>query len=147
MLINNSAFKDSIREKGYKLTHQRKAILEKIIENKGKHLTTEEVFETVKINFPEIGLATVYRTLQLFVEIGIVSTLNLDDGIVRYELKDINDEHQHHHLVCTKCGSLYEVEMDLLEDLEKNISEKYNFTIVNHSLKFYGICNKCKNDS
>ena len=147
MLINDRVYKDSIKEEGYKLTPQRRAVLEKIIENKGKHLTTEEVFEIVKTNYPEIGLATVYRTLQLFEEIGIASILNLDDGIIRYELSDSSDEHQHHQLVCTKCGSLYEVEMDLLEDLEKNISDKYNFRILNHSLKFYGICKKCKNDS
>lgn len=146
MLINDSIFKNSIRDNGYKLTPQRRVILEKVIENKGKHLSTEEIFEIVKIDYPEIGLATVYRTLQLFEEIGIVSTLNLDDGIVRYELSDLNNE-RHHHLVCTKCGELYEVEMDLLENLNKDILEKYNFKISNHSLKLYGICNKCEDSS
>ncbi len=144
MFNEDSSYKDSIKQRGYKLTPQRRAILNKIIENKGKHLTTEEMFEIVKIDCPEIGLATVYRTLQLFENIGIVSILNLNDGIVRYELSNSREEHQHHHLVCTKCGSLFEVEMDLLEELEKNISEKYNFKILNHSLKFYGICNRCK---
>ncbi len=136
-------FKANLKEKGYKLTPQRRAIVDMIINNEGKHLTVEEIYELVKNDCPEIGLATVYRTVQLLEEIGVVSKLNLNDGCSRYEIIHEYENHQHHHLVCTNCEKVIEVEDDLLEVLEHKIEEKYNFKIKNHSVKFYGICSDC----
>ncbi len=132
-----------LREKGYKLTPQRRSILDEIIKNEGSHLTTEEIYDLVKVNCPEIGLATVYRTVQLLEEMGVLYKLDLDDGCSRYELCDEDESHQHHHLICQNCGKVIEVEGDLLEELEQGIEKKYNFKIKNHSLKFYGICDNC----
>jgi len=133
-----------LKDSGYKLTPQRSAVLYILMENEGKHLTTEEVYELVKKEYPEIGLATVYRTLQILEELNFIFKLNLDDGRNRYELVHGEEDHYHHHLICTNCGSLIEVEGDLLEALEKQIEKKYNFKITNHILKFFGTCNKCK---
>ncbi|PAB61408.1 transcriptional repressor [Anaeromicrobium sediminis] len=135
--------KDRLKEKGYKLTPQRRATLDTIIENKGKHLSTEEIYDIVKEKCPEIGLATVYRTLQLLDELDIISKINLDDGCSRYELNDDDDNHQHHHLICTKCGAIIEVGVDLLDELESEIERNYNFTISDHKVKFFGHCSKC----
>lgn len=135
--------KNILKENGYKLTPQRRAIVEIIINNKGNHLTTEEIYNLVKINCPEIGLATVYRTVLLLDEIGIVARLDLNDGCSRYELVSEDEHHQHHHLICINCGKVIEVEGDLLEDLEEKIEKKYEFKIENHSVKFYGICKEC----
>ncbi|MEG1255287.1 Fur family transcriptional regulator [Clostridium sp.] len=135
--------KQTLKEKGYKLTPQRRSILDEIIKNEGSHLTTEEIYDLVKVNCPEIGLATVYRTVQLLEEMGVVYKLDLDDGCSRYELCDDDENHQHHHLICQNCGKVIEVEVDLLEELEQVIEKKYNFNIKNHSLKFYGICDNC----
>ncbi|MCY6484042.1 Fur family transcriptional regulator [Clostridium aestuarii] len=135
--------KDKLKLNGYKLTPQRRAIVNIIIENKGKHLTAEELYDLVKIECPEIGLATVYRTIQLLEEIGIVYKLSLDDGCNRYELVNEDQVHQHHHLICTKCGKVIEVEGDLLDSIEKKLETKYKFKIQNHSVKFFGICDKC----
>lgn len=132
-----------LKEKGYKLTPQRRSILDEIIKNEGSHLTTEEIYDLVKVNCPEIGLATVYRTVQLLEEMGVLYKLDLDDGCSRYELCDEDESHQHHHLICQNCGKVIEVEGDLLEELEQGIEKKYNFKIKNHSLKFYGICDNC----
>jgi Fur family ferric uptake transcriptional regulator len=137
--------KNNLKEKGYKLTPQRRAILDTIIKSEGKHLTAEEIYELVKVDCPEIGLATVYRTVLLLDELGVICKLDLNDGCSRYELVHQNENHQHHHLICTNCGKVLEVEGDLLENLEKNIEEKCNFEIKNHSLKFYGLCSDCKN--
>lgn len=136
-------FKIILKDKGYKLTPQRRAILNEIIENQGCHLTTEEIYDLVKVKCPEIGLATVYRTVQILDDMGVVSKLDLDDGCSRYELCEEDDGHQHHHLICNKCGKVIEVEGDLLEELEKIIEDKYNFMVENHSVKFYGICDNC----
>lgn len=139
--------KESLKEKGYKLTPQRRAILKVIIECEGKHLTVEELYDFVKQKCPEIGLATVYRTIQLLEQIGVIYKVDLkDDGCSRYELVHEDETHQHHHLICTKCGKIIEVEHDWLESLEKKIEEKYDFSIQNHSVKFYGLCNECKKD-
>ena len=78
--------KNSLKEKGYKLTPQRRAIVDMIIKNEGSHLTTEELYNLVKKVCPEIGLATVYRTVLLLEEMGIVTKLDLNDGCGRYEL-------------------------------------------------------------
>lgn len=135
--------KNNLKEKGYKLTPQRRAIVDIIIRNEGSHLTTEELYDLVKKECPEIGLATVYRTVQLLGELGVICKLELDDGCSRYELVHEEENHQHHHLICTNCGSVIEVQTDLLDELENEIQEKYKFKIINHSVKFYGICNEC----
>ncbi|MFZ5965987.1 MAG: Fur family transcriptional regulator [Bacillota bacterium] len=136
--------KDRLKEKGYKLTPQRRATLDTIIENQGAHMSTEEIYDLVKEKCPEIGLATVYRTLQLLDELGVISKINFDDGCCRYELNTHEDDHQHHHLICQKCGKVIEVEVDLLEALEEEIERNYNFQISDHKVKFFGFCSNCK---
>lgn len=139
--------KNNLKEKGYKLTPQRRAVLDIIIKNEGKHLTVEELYDQVKIDCPEIGLATVYRTVLLLDELKVVCKLDLNDGCSRYELVHETENHQHHHLVCTNCGKVTEVEGDLLETLENTIEEKYDFMIKNHSVKFFGLCKDCRNNT
>ncbi|GAU76951.1 Fur family transcriptional regulator [Fusibacter sp. 3D3] len=139
------AYKIKLKESGYKLTPQRLAIINAIEENKGKHLNTEEIYDIVKQRNPEMGLATVYRTLQMLDELEVVSSLNLEDGCVRYELYCDDGSHHHHHLICSSCGAVIEVEGDLLDQLEAKIEKEYDFKIVDHKLKFYGLCSKCKN--
>ncbi|SNR85103.1 Fur family transcriptional regulator, ferric uptake regulator [Anaerovirgula multivorans] len=136
--------KDRLKEKGYKLTPQRRATLDTIMDNQGKHLNTEEIYGLVKEKCPEIGLATVYRTLQLLEEMQVISRINLDDGCSRYEFNTHEDDHQHHHLICQSCGSITEVEIDLLEHLEEEIEKNHDFHINDHKVKFFGICSKCR---
>ncbi len=143
MSFEYDILKDKLKQKGCKLTPQRRCILDVVYDNNGKHLSTEEIYDIVKHRCPEIGLATVYRTMQMFDELEIVYKDNFDDGRSRYELNH-NEDHQHHHLLCTKCGNVIEVEEDLLEQLEKEVERKYNFTITNHNLKFHGYCSSCE---
>jgi Fur family ferric uptake transcriptional regulator len=139
--------KNDLKQKGYKLTPQRRAIVDIIIKNEGNHLTTEEIYDLVKVECPEIGLATVYRTVQLLEEMRVICKLDLSDGCNRYELVRQDENHQHHHLICNSCGRVIEVQGDLLETLEHDIETKYDFEIKNHSVKFFGICNDCKSSS
>lgn len=141
--MNATAFKDKLKRKGYKLTTQRRAVLDILIERIGEHLSAEDIYSFVKERFPEIGLATVYRTMQLFEEINIVNRLNFDDGCSRFELYIDNESHHHHHLICEKCNKVFEVENDLLEEIEKEIEGKYNFHVKNHKVTFYGHCEAC----
>jgi len=132
-----------LKKSGHKLTPQRQAIVDIIISSVGKHLTVEEIYDKVKSRRPEIGLATVYRTIMLMHEEGLVTRLDLKDGTARYELTREDEHHTHHHLVCIRCSKVTEFMGDLLDPIEEEIGRKYNFKVLDHSLKFYGICNEC----
>ncbi len=143
-MINFDDLRNSLRTKGYKLTPQRRSILNVMIKRMGEHLTAEEIYDDVRKECPDIGLATVYRTLQLLSDMKVLMKLNLDDGITRYEMNIDEKHHHHHHLICERCGKIFEVKYDLLEEVEKKIEKEYNFTIQNHKLKFYGYCKLCR---
>ena len=132
-----------LKDEGFKLTHQRRNIVEVLLSANGKHMSSEEIYDIVKKDCPEIGLETVYRTLQVLDKLGYTNKLNLDDGCVRYELSLDKNAHNHHHLVCKKCSKIIEVEEDLLDQLEDVIKEKYGFDVENHDVKFNGYCSNC----
>ncbi|MGQ9823850.1 MAG: Fur family transcriptional regulator [Desulfotomaculales bacterium] len=135
---------EKLRTKDYKLTSRRENILQVLIENKDKHLSAEEIYYLVKKKAPDVGLATVYRTLELFTDNAIIHSIDFGDGRKRYELVQAEEEgHHHHHLICLRCGAIQEVTEDLLEDLERRVTQKYGFCITNHQLKIFGYCKKC----
>ncbi|MCD6436100.1 MAG: transcriptional repressor [Clostridiales bacterium] len=131
---------------GYKLTPQRKAVIDVILKNEHKHLNTEEIYDALKKKYPKMGLATVYRTLLILDKISVVSKVNFDDGYIRYEINTDSSHHHHHHLICIKCGKVIEVIEDLLDDLERTVEQKYEFKIDNHNVKIYGLCKECLDD-
>lgn len=133
----------SLAEKDYKLTPQRRIILQAFMNNAERHLSAEDIYSIVKAENPDIGLATVYRTLELLAEIGVLQKLNFGDGRSRYEFAE-DEEHHHHHLICLCCGEVMEFTDDLLESLETTIAGKTDFKIIDHQLKFYGYCKKCQ---
>ena len=141
--ININELKENLKEKGYKLTPQRRAIVDVIIEKEGEHLTAEEIYDEVKKICPDIGLATVYRTVLLLEEVGVIFKLDLNDGCSRYELVHSEETHRHHHLVCNECRAVFEVQDDLLDELEESIETTYGFKILDHSVKFFGVCSEC----
>ncbi|WP_027340096.1 Fur family transcriptional regulator [Halonatronum saccharophilum] len=134
--------KSILAENNYKLTSQRKVILGVLLENKGEHLSAEEIYSIVKQEDPGIGLATVYRTLELFCELGITQQLTFDETCRRYELE--SEEDHHHHLLCVKCSKVMEFNDQILEDFEKDLGKKYNFKVTEHKIKFYGYCEECQ---
>lgn len=144
MDIDLNSYKGILQEEGYKFTTQRRAILKSIVDNHKEHLSCDEVYEIVSKTYPEIGIATVYRTLQLFEKLNIVYKLNFDDGLSRYELNQGMGTHHHHHLICLKCGKVMEVKLDLLESLEAEIEKEGQFKIIDHDVKFYGHCRDCR---
>lgn len=134
--------KQHLNEKGLRLTSQRQAVVEAVEKNKGKHLSSNEIFELVKENHPSIGLATIYRTLPLLEKMKLLNKICLDDGCVRYESYTPKDE-EHHHLICMTCGAVYEVEEDLLGIKEKQIIMENHFSIKSYMVKLYGYCALC----
>ena len=151
MSISQEKFKEMLKEKGLKVTNQRLLVLQVLAEHGDEHMTEEDIFELVKEDYPEIGLATIYRTVQLLLDMQLVDRIMLDDGCVRYEIGDFLDEqeghrHHHHHLICTECGSVSAFRDDLLEDLEAYIEKETGFQVTDHELKFYGVCKKCREE-
>ncbi|MEA1963966.1 MAG: Fur family transcriptional regulator [Candidatus Aerophobetes bacterium] len=137
------------RDEGFKLTEPRRAILDVFRQN-SKHLSAEEIFLLVHRDSPGIGLATVYRTLDLLTRMGIIFKFDFGDGRSRYELADESTKGHHHHLVCTRCGRIIdysdfmEKEEKFTKELEEELSQKYKFRINSHQIHFYGLCERCQ---
>ncbi|WP_232696230.1 ferric iron uptake transcriptional regulator [Brevibacillus daliensis] len=135
--------KQQLHSHHYKLTPQREATVRVLLENEADHLSAEDVYLKVKDKAPEIGLATVYRTLELLSELRIIHKMNFGDGVARYDLRDDNAKHHHHHLICLHCGTVDEIFEDLLAGSEEKVNNDYNFVVTDHRLTFYGICHRC----
>ena len=88
MAISQEEFKKLLKEKGLKVTNRRLLVLEVLADHRDTHMTAEDIYDLVKEDYPEIGLATIYRTLQLLLNMQLVDRINLDDGCIRYEIGD-----------------------------------------------------------
>ena len=138
--------REKLSESGYKMTPQRKEILKIFVEHdQGHHMSAEDVYGILQRDGSEIGLATVYRALDLLTELGILVKVEFGDGCTRYELNTADPNvHHHHHLICLKCKKVIEFEEDLLDELEADIAKKSGFQILNHEVKFFGYCKDCR---
>ncbi|MBK8981396.1 MAG: transcriptional repressor [Ignavibacteria bacterium] len=131
-------FRSILNSYSLKITKPRIEIM-KILKSNHKPLTISEI--SGRLTGKKTDLVTVYRTLNLFEELGIVSQIDFKDEFKRYEL--IYDRHHHHHIVCRKCKKVENVETCLLDGIEK-ILIKTGYTEITHSLEFFGICRNCK---
>lgn len=141
--------KKILKDNGLKVTSQRILILNTLEKRPNKHLTVEEIYELVRKKNPDIGLATVYRTIQLFSDLHLIDKLNLDDRQVRYEISkkgQDKDVHHHHHLICLECEQIISFEDDLLDNLEDTIEKTKGFIVKDHEVNLYGYCRKCLNN-
>lgn len=146
MTVDREKFKQLLKDNGLKVTNQRLLVLEALALCPDRHLTAEEIYEMVKADYPEIGLATVYRTIQILLDLHLIDRINLDDGFVRYEIGSVGRgtaKHHHHHLICRNCGKIFSFEDDLLEELEEKIMETTGFHVMDHEVKLYGYCAEC----
>ncbi len=140
-------FKTILKEKGLKVTTQRIAILEILADRPNEHFTAEEIYELIKCKKSDVGMATVYRTIQLLAELNLIDKLDLNDGFIRYEIGEHTSsvkKHHHHHIICLKCGNIFTYEEDLLETLEHYIKDTIGFEVIDHEVKIWGYCNDCK---
>ena len=144
--MNEEKVKDLLREKGLKVTSQRLMVLNILSAHGDEHLTVEEIYDMAKEESPEIGLATIYRTVQVLLELHVIEKVTFDDGFARYELngEETGSGHRHHHAICTQCGKVYSLETDLLDTLEKQVFESLGFEVTDHEVKLYGLCSACR---
>ena len=134
-------FKKNVSKIGLKNSIQKDYIL-KVLYFSKEHLTAEEISNKIKQNYNvSIGIATVYRAMKFFSDMKLVNTLDVGDGIVRYEL---NLSNHHDHLICASCGKIIEFEDDLIELNQIKIAEKNNFILREHVMTIYGLCEDCQ---
>ena len=132
--------------KGVKLTDQRKIIAKVISESKSEygesdHPDVDELYNRVSKIDPKISIATIYRTVKLFEEAGILTKHDFKGGKARYEAMI---ESHHDHLIDVKSGEIIEFVDDEIEKLQKKVADKYGYTLVDHKLELYGVKKKSK---
>ncbi len=135
---------------GYRITLAREVILDTLAKTQD-HLSAEDIYNRIHPKYPNVGLTTIYRTLDVLSNLGLVYKFDFGDKRARYELAEgPKGAHHHHHLICTGCNRVIDYtdfideEVKLLQETEQGLSKKYNFVITNHLIQFYGLCSHCK---
>ena len=131
-----------LKQRGYKLTPQRRAVLKAFARSRNHHLTPAEIYERVKREYPGIGLVTVYRTLEILAELGLICEVNPEGSSRSYLAK--RESGHHHHLLCSGCGTVVEFTTYALNELEQELSRDFGFRIKDHLLEFKGLCPDCQ---
>jgi Fur family ferric uptake transcriptional regulator len=112
-----------------------------VLTSSGGHVSADQLVEMVRQQFPQVGRMTVYRTLELLSQLGVIRPVYQGTGAAHYIL--LEDGH-HHHLVCACCDQVIEFEECVLEEIEQVVSGRFNFQIQGHLLEFFGICENCQ---
>lgn len=123
-----------------KLTRQRELILIEFL--KKEHVTAEEMYHQLAKKDPHLGLATIYRTLNLFCEVGVAQARHFGS---QTQYDNVSHKGHHDHLICTGCGQIVEFENEDIERLQEEVASGHGFTIKTHKLELYGLCSKCRN--
>jgi Fur family ferric uptake transcriptional regulator len=128
-----------LKSAGYKLTLPRLAVV-KVLETYPEHLSHNQILIEGQKIYPKLSRATVYRTMELLVELGLLRPLYLHDPTQRF----VSATGGHHHLVCTNCGTTIEFDYCSADQLAQELSAKYKFQIQSHLLEFQGVCRDCQ---
>jgi Fur family ferric uptake transcriptional regulator len=128
--------------KNEKLYSKQRAQILDIFLKTEKHLTVNELYNLVRKKHPQIGLATVYRTMKAICDAGLARETDFGDGLRRFEHKHKHRDHD--HLICLKCGRIIEVMSPEIEKLQVNLARKHRFKAVRHRMEIFGLCRTCK---
>jgi Fur family peroxide stress response transcriptional regulator len=117
------------------------AVIKALVGNEG-HLSVEQIYERVKVDFPMTSLTTIYKTVAVLKEMGEVSELGFSGESSRYN----SSPHPHPHLICIKCKEILDVdvEVDVGGDWPQEIARRTGYRIVNHRFDFFGVCPRCQ---
>ena len=125
--------------KNTRMTKQRKAILN-ILKNSDIHPTADWIYDQVKEEIPNISLGTVYRNLNVLEEMGEIMVLDYGSSYSRYD----GTANNHYHFKCESCKKIFDIDHEVIEDLNKRVEKNTPFKVNTHRLEFYGICSKCQ---
>lgn len=132
-------FLEQLASEGYKITPQRRLILE-VLEKSNKHMNAEEIAEEVKEKHPSISAATVYRNLSILVNTDIINKLDIHNGPARYEINRGHD----HHMVCLSCGAAIKLGVCPMQgEIQKKVEEN-GFQVTRHHFEITGYCRECQ---
>ncbi|WP_027308809.1 Fur family transcriptional regulator [Caloramator sp. ALD01] len=140
--MNAVQLEEILKSNGYKMTIQRRAIIEVLCENIGKFLSAEDILNLSKNKCPQTNFSTVYRNLEILEELQLVHKTNMDaNSTCFYEIIDLDNHH--HHIICTQCGKTKAIDFCPLEMFKSNIEDE-DFELLDHKVELYGICSECK---
>ena len=145
MRLTERKVKAALRQHGYKLTPQRMVVISAIASSQD-HLTPGAIYERVRQEHPGIGLATVYRTLEILGRLGLICELHAGGNCHSYTL---GVPRHHHHLICSGCGVVVDFtsKEPMLSELEERLSRESGFRIDAHLLEFIGLCQACQHQA
>ena len=124
-----------------KYSRQRELILNTVLEH-NVHPTADYVYSFLRKDNPNLSLGTVYRNLSLLAENGTIRKISIPNGSDRFD----GCMHEHYHMVCERCGGVYDIELDGLHSLDERIEQETGFVVTGHELIVNGICNHCKSN-
>jgi len=133
----------SLRHYGYKLTPQRRAVIRAIASSQD-HLTPATIYRKVHQDHPNIGLVTIYRTLETLAELELICELHAGGICHSYT---ISAPEHHHHLICSNCGLVVDSIGYDLSELEQGLSKESGFRIDGHLVEFFGLCQACQEEA
>jgi Fur family ferric uptake transcriptional regulator len=136
-------FNRYLAERSLRHSERREQVVRVFFASAG-HVGIEELFRRVQRINPKIGIATVYRTLNLLVDSGLAYRRNFDTGAVTYERPS---EHHHDHLICSQCHQVVEFHNEKVEGLQDEIAQKHGFLLHSHKMELYGTCGNCRQKS
>ncbi len=131
-----------LRRLGYRLTPQRLMILS-IIEGSDSHISAEEIYDQVVKKYPQVNISTVYRTLELLKQLGMIYEIDLGGGRIGYHPED---KGHHHHLICRKCGAIIDINESVLFSVKAVLLQAFGFNADLKHMAIYGLCDKCNKE-
>lgn len=129
-----------LRGRQFRITPQRLAVVKVLAASVG-HPTVDQIYETVRRDFPTTSIATVYKTVGLLKQIGELLEIGFPDGSNRY---DGNKPYPHPHVICTRCKKIIDPDLSGLEDMTREVARETGFRVVTHRLDFFGLCRDCQ---
>jgi len=142
MKITETKVKTALRRHGYKLTRQRRSVIKAVISSDNR-LTPAALYHKLHQDYPDIGLVTVYRTLGLLDNLGLLCKLHTGGDC---HTCTIGVPERHHHLICSSCGKVIDFSCRSMAEFETSLAKETGFAIKDHLLEFTGYCQSCRKD-
>ncbi len=148
-MTDQDDWRERLKEIVERWTLPRQAIADYMAGTSG-HVSARDILDALKGTHPGLGLATVYRTLELLHELGFLHKTCIEGRASRYELAADGPGGHHHHLICTRCGRIIDYrdfidqELELIRKTEAALSKRHDFLIRGHNIEFFGLCARCR---
>ncbi len=134
---------DRLRKEGYRITNQRRNILQVLLRERENILSAQQIYERVIDHNPRVNFSTVYRNIEILEDLGILHRIHTGEGYGNFKLNEQN--RHHHHFICKLCGKTEAIDFCPLKQLEETLRDR-NFIPTEHHFEIFGYCQKCMKD-